>query len=142
MFMFALEPGLCGMSHVSESQIEKFKMKIDTAEFDGEASKESMTERLALFAELVKAQLAAATQLAAVAPKNTTITPETARLGTKTGQADVTDDPDMVAAYSTAPVSDDVFTRVFRRNDDAVSLLALPRTETPEGDALVVLLYG
>lgn len=38
-------------------------------------------------------------------------------------------------------ISKDIFDRVFRR-DDGISLLAMPRTDNAEADALIVLLYG
>lgn len=127
---------------MTEPQIEKLKMKIGTAEFEAEANSEIVKERLALFAELVSKQLMAAPQIvAAPPPKNYTITPETGRAGI-VGHAAIVEGSDGVSSNGVSSMTDDVLARVFRRTEDEVSLLALPRTEQPEADALIALLYA
>lgn len=109
-------------------------MKIGAAEFEAEGSPDSVKEQLMLFVELVGKHLDAKAfpviPAAAAVPNGSKAVP-----AAPTGLTVVlSDDPQ--------PITDEVLARVFRRDEDAVSLLALPKTEQPEGDALLVLLYA
>jgi hypothetical protein len=139
---FAQDP-----ANVSEQQqIEKVRMKIGDAEFEAEGTSESIEARLAKFAELVGL---IGKQLTAVMPANFSnwspikdATPTALQAGASTieGGDQVQGQGQTQAAQP--PVTDDLLTRVFRRDGDTVSLLALPRTEQPDADALVALLYA
>ena len=105
----------------------RIKIKLGDAEFDAEGPSDLINAQFSAFLEAVSK----ATPKAAPAP----VAPPSS--DTSGDAADANN-----AAASNAPsVSTDTMSRVFKVND-TVSLLAIPKSDKPAADALLVLLYG
>jgi hypothetical protein len=120
---------------MTDPQSERLKIKLGNAEFEAEGSPASVKERFEQFLALIEKQPAAA-------PHNTTITPDTGPLVTDSVPPTVQATAATLSGDGIVTVSEDVLSRVFRRDDDVVSLLALPKGDSPDADALIALLYA
>jgi hypothetical protein len=110
------------------TDVYKMKIKIGDSEFEAEGPAEKVKEQFDRFMDVV---VAVKNAPPAEPQKPIVITPSAGSLGI-----------DGVAPSVQATVDEELLNRVFQRGADSVSLLALPRTESSEADALVALLYG
>ena len=102
-------------------------MRIGEHELETEGPADVVQEQIKIFKEMVA-------QASIIAPNPSTLS----------GTGLVTQPPPSPLLTSAAPIgiSEDVLNRVFRRDNDGVSLLGLPRSDDADADALVALLYG
>jgi hypothetical protein len=114
---------------------QRIKVRMGNAEFEADGPTELVQQQYEMFMEAVAK--ASASPLAAassgVTPAGNSISPAAQNVNGVQGAT--------IPGNSIA-VTDDLMTRVFRRDSDSVSLLALPHTEEPEADALMALLLG
>lgn len=114
--------------------IQRVKIKIGNAEFEAEGNPDDVQRQYEAFMEVVGksgAQLAPV-----VSPAPLAFSPPASAMGAGAATGTV--------RFEGIPsgVDDDLLARVFRRDGDALSLLALPTTDEAKADTLIALLYG
>lgn len=129
-------PHVVNDTAMDELGSQKIKIKIGGAEFEAEGPTGLLKEQFERFMSVVEkiGGPSVVGQGALVAPA-----PLVNGTGVVTPAANPANPPADPAA---TPVGDDLIARLFRRDGDGVSLLALPRTDEVAADALVALLYG
>lgn len=121
---------------------QKIKIKIGNAEFEAEGPTDLLRDQFDRFMAVVEkigsspaqAVAAPAAVLVPATPSSSSNPPAPAANATNGGGNG--------AEPPAAPVGEDLLSRLFKRDGDGVSLLALPRTDDAAADALVALLYG
>jgi hypothetical protein len=120
---------------------KKVRIKAGNFEFEAEGAIDDYRESLAQFVALVEKvgdRLAAPASGGATAPgTNQTITPGT-------GAINLGGEPPTVEIVppASAGIGEDTIARLFRRDGDGISLLALPKGDDGGADAVIALLYG
>jgi hypothetical protein len=116
---------------------QRIKIRIGDAEFEAEGPVALVKEQFEAFMAVVK-------EHAIPRAKNIESSPDTGTIGAVGGLAVLASGvAGAPATLSEAtPITDELLTRVYRRDGDGISLLGLPRTDQPSADALVALLYG
>lgn len=125
---------------MADGEIHKLKIKLGTFEFEAEGTADALKEQFQTFRELVEKQPAPETQ-----PQPTPIPPKPPGVITETSFVNLQAGPSTANGEGTvtpASVAEDVLSRVFRREGDAVSLAALPKGDNAEADALIALIYA
>ncbi|MCP5328910.1 MAG: hypothetical protein H7A18_10415 [Sinobacteraceae bacterium] len=139
-----------------DQSVQKLKIKIGGAEFDGEGPSVLLEKQLERFLGLVEklgpGAVAVASALQAHQAPGASAPHAVAAPGARGSQPAVAAEQPSEAVVVTVPppsttpggtfITEDMLNRVFRRDADAVSLLALPRTDDGGADALVLLVYG
>jgi hypothetical protein len=100
-------------------------MRIGEHELDTEGPTDVVQEQIKIFKEMVA-------QASTIAPTPATLS----------GTGLVTQPSPLLTSAAPVGISEEVLNRVFRRDNDGVSLLGLPRSDDADADALVALLYG
>ena len=114
-----------------EDKTAKIRLKVGPHEFEAEGPPEAIQEQYQAFLKVIGGYLTLA-----VAPPPEP--PEKPPLkGSEVGKV-----PDPENGVTSQPVDRDTLRRVFTDKGPLLSLLALPKTETSEADALLLLLYG
>jgi|GEM_PF-3709930 hypothetical protein len=136
---------------MDEPSSQKLKIKIGNAEFEAEGPTELLKDQFERFMTVVERigdRPAVATgQGALSAPSPVvsgtgTVTPGPASLAVSGTTPASNPGSGNGADGSSAPIGEDLLIRMFRRDADAISLLALPNGDDGGADALVLLLYG
>ena len=117
---------------------QRIKMRIGDAEFEAEGPVALVKEQFDAFMAAVKEIAAASEKIGKIiATVPAAVTATSALAGAASSVSN------MIGTLSEpAPITDELLARVYRRDGDGVSLLGLPRTDEPNADALVALLYG
>lgn len=110
----------------------RIKIKLGDAEFEAEGP-----------SDLINAQFSAFLEAVSKATPKAAPTPVAPSSNTSDDGANANDAASATAVTTPAApnVSSDTLSRVFKVND-TVSLLAIPKTDKPAADALLVILYG
>lgn len=118
---------------MDEIATNKIRIKIGSAEFEAEGPVDIVNEQFTQFMAVVKA-----TEPSPPPSAQLPMPPSTsANTSSKANGSEISDQ------LQNAPnLASGVLNRVFRKDGDGLSLLALPRTDDAEADALIVLLYG
>ena len=109
-----------------ETTTHRIKIKLGDAEFDAEGPSEVVNAQFSAFLDAV------ATPKAAQTPAQPPNTPDPNADSPGNGRT---------GAANPAGLTPDILTRVFKVND-TVSLLAIPKTDKSDADALLAILYG
>jgi hypothetical protein len=126
---------------------KKVRIRAGNFEFEAEGNIEDYRESLAQFVGLVEKLGVAAAAPAASAPQNAgTVTPSPAPMTPPPDSQDVIP-PNPPPSPSPPPaagtsIGEDVIGRLYRRDGDGISLLALPPGDDGGADAIIALLYG
>ena len=111
----------------------RIKIKLGDAEFDAEGQSDLINAQFSAFLDAVSKATPKAAPVLAPAPA--TPSSDTSAEGANANSAAA------ASSFNVPSVSSDTLSRVFKVND-TVSLLAIPKTDKPAADALLVILYG
>lgn len=116
---------------MEQPPVQRLKIKIGDAEFDAEGPSALVTEQYAQF--LLAIQAVAVARASATPHRETPTTVPAANSPAS---------QDTVVTASATPPSEEMLARVFRRDGDGLSLLALPTGPNGDAEGLIMLLYG
>jgi hypothetical protein len=126
---------------MDESGSQKIKVKIGKVDFENEGPTSVVDRNFQLFMSIVEKMGSAVIEPEGVSPASGgAATAPAAQAAPGTPAPSVASDG--AAQSQASAVSDDLLPRLYKRDGDNVSLLALPRSEDAAADALIVLLYG
>jgi hypothetical protein len=117
-----------------ENPPHKVKLRLPNgAEFEAEGAKETVDAQLTAFMKLMADMPMPTAELPkAIHPASAIFPSPSSPVGSAAA----------VPPELPSPLTDEILSRVFRRDRDSISLLAMPRGERSEGDTLIALLYA